>query len=217
MLDHDQWYHAVQSYLACVSFVDAQVGKVLDALDESGLADQTIVVLWGDHGFHLGTKDRWGKRSLWEASTRVPMLMAGPGITKNALCDRPVGLIDLYPTLAELCGLPSRTGLEGHSLVPLLKDPDADWAWPAVTSFGQHNHAVRSQNYRYIVYADGSEEFYDHRQDPNEFINLASNPTFRGIIEQHRRWLPQVNQPMAPGSKHADARPGSAPDIDGPQ
>lgn len=214
IVENNQWDHAVQAYLACVSFVDAQIGKLLDALDQSPHANNTWIVLWGDHGFHLGTKERWGKRSLWEVSTRVPLLIAGPGIRGNAQCHRPVGLIDLYPTLIELCGLPERTGLEGHSLVPLLHEPDAAWEFPALTTFGQNNHAVRSQDFRYIVYADGSEELYDHRNDPNEWTNLAGRPEFEQTIQIHRRWLPQINHPMAPGSAHADARPGSAPDID---
>lgn len=217
LLARNQWAHAVQSYLACVSFVDAQVGKVLDGLEKSGEKDNTIIVVWSDHGFHLGTKERWGKRSLWEDSTRVVLMVSVPGMTRGARCNRPVGLIDLFPTLIDLCGLEQVTGLEGHSLAPLLAKPDAPWPWPALTTFGQHNHAVRSQNWRYIVYADGSEELYDRRNDPHEFKNLAGDARYKRIIETHRRWLPQINQPMAPGSVHCDARPGSAPDIDGPR
>ena len=214
MVENNQWEHAVQAYLASIAFVDAQVGKVLDALDASGHADNTIVVLWSDHGFHMGTKERWGKRSLWEAATRVVLMMSVPGGHRGESCDRPVGLIDLYPTLIDLCGLPSLTALEGHSLVPLLNNPNAVWARPTLTTFGQHNHAVRSQRWRYITYADGSEELYDRQNDPHEFNNLASQAEFRSVIDSHRRWLPQINHPMAPGSAHADARPGSAPDID---
>jgi len=215
IVDHGQWRHAVQSYLASVSFVDAQVGRVLAALDESGHADDTIIVLWSDHGFHLGTKQRWGKRSLWEVSTRVVMMVSVPGMTTPGQCDRPVGLIDLYPTLIDLCGLDPRVDLDGRSLTPLLKHPGAPWTWPALTTFGRGNHAVRSQHWRYIVYADGSEELYDHRTDPHEFANLAGRAEYQSVIAAHRRWLPQVNHPMAPGSTHADARPGSLPDIDG--
>jgi len=111
VLELNEWDHAVQAYLACVTFVDHCIGKVLDALRASDYVDNTIVVLWGDHGFHLGEKCRWGKRSLWEESTRAPLIMAGPGIPKDLRCRKPVGMIDLYPTLADLCGLPPRAEL----------------------------------------------------------------------------------------------------------
>ncbi len=214
IVEHDEWRHAVRAYLACISFVDAQVGKVLDALQQSRHADNTIVVLWSDHGFHLGTKERWGKRSLWEDATRVVLVVSGPGIAANQTCGRPVGLVDLYPTLIDLCDLAAREGLDGRSLTPLLKDAATPWPWPAITTFGQNNHAVRSDQYRYIRYADGTEELYDHQSDPDEFDNLAGDPRFRQIAEELRGQLPAVNLPMAPGSKHADARPGSPADID---
>ncbi len=215
MVENDQWRRAVQAYLASVSFVDAQVGKVLDALRSGPNAANTLIVLWSDHGFHLGTKERWGKRSLWEPSTRVVLMIAGPDLPAGATCDRPVGLVDLYPTLVELCQLTPRLGLEGHSLVPLLKDSQTDWPWPALTTFGQHNHAIRTQRWRFIQYADGTEELYDHQHDPHEYNNLASDRRYQEILVRHRRWLPQVNQPLATGSAHCDARPGSAADIDG--
>ena len=214
LVENRQWKHAVQSYLACVSFVDAQVGKVLDALDAGGESANTVIVLWSDHGFHLGTKERWGKRSLWEASTRVVLMIVAPGLASGARCDRPVGLIDLFPTLIELCGLDVGTGLEGHSVVPLLRNPKAERPWPALTTFGQHNHSVRSQDWRYTVYADGSQELYDHRADPHELENLAGDAKYRDVIERHRRYLPQLNHPMAPGSHNCDARPGSSAEIE---
>ena len=105
--------------------------------------------------------------------------------------------------------------MDGHSLVPLLQDPQAEWAWPAITTFGQNNHAIRSDHWRYIRYTDGTEELYDHRTDPHEFRNLAGDSQFAELLARHRRWLPQVNQPLAQGSVHCDARPGSAADIDG--
>jgi arylsulfatase A-like enzyme len=216
IVEHNEEKHVVQSYLATISFVDAQLGKLLDALDESGESEDTIIVLWSDHGFQLGSKERWGKRSLWERATKVVLMISSPGKSTSMRCDRPVGLIDLYPTLIELCGLDPVTGLEGHSLASLLEDPRAHRPWPALTSFGQHNHAIRTQNWRYITYADGSEELYDRRTDPNEFQNLASSAEYAEVIARHRRYLPQNNQPMAPGSAHLDARPGSAPDIDSP-
>ncbi|MEC8653102.1 MAG: sulfatase [Planctomycetota bacterium] len=173
LLEHDQWQHAVQSYLASTSFVDACVGRVLDALAASDHADDTIVVLLSDHGFHLGEKERWAKRSLWEESTRVPLIVAAPG-SEPGVSTRPVGLVDVYPTLLDLAGLAAAPGLDGHSLAPLLADPGAAWPHVAVTTFGPGNHALRSERWRYIRYADGSEELYDHERDPHEWRNLAA-------------------------------------------
>jgi choline-sulfatase len=196
----DQWRPLVRSYLASISFMDSQVGRVLDALGSSGHADDTVVVLWSDHGWHLGEKGITGKNTLWERSTRVPLIVAGPGVAEGARCGRPVELLDLYPTLSELCGLPPRGGLEGHSLVPQLKDAQAPRPWPAVTTHNQGNHAVRSERWRYIRYADGSEELYDHRDDPDEWTNLAKDPRLAEVIREHARWLPAMDAPPAPGS-----------------
>lgn len=198
----DQWKPLVRAYLACVSFVDSQVGRMLDALDRSGLADNTIVVLWSDHGYHLGEKLITGKNSLWERSTHVPLIFAGPGITENAVCSQPVELLDIYPTLNELCGLPKVEGLEGHSLGPQLKDANTKRPWPAITTHNQGNHAVRSERWRYIQYADGTEEFYDTQNDPLEEKNLANQPKYADLMAQHRQWLPDVDSPPAPGSAH---------------
>src|SRR5207237_2956220 len=137
---HGQWRNRVRSYLACTSFVDSQGGRVLDALDESGLADNTVVVVWGENGFHLGEKGITGKNSLWERSTRVPLIFAGPAIAKAARCSQPAELLDLYPTLVELCGLPAKDGLEGHSLAPQVKDARSPRPWPALTTHNQNNH-----------------------------------------------------------------------------
>jgi choline-sulfatase len=196
-----QWRPLVRSYLASVSFVDSQVGRVLDALEANGLADNTVVVLWSDHGWHLGEKAISGKNSLWEESTRVPLILAGPGITRGARCHRPAELLDLYPTLVELCGLPARTDLEGHSLVPQLKDANAKRPWPAITTHNQGNHTVRTERWRYIRYADGSEELYDDEKDPNEWKNLAKDPKYAKVLREHARWLPKVDVPPAPGSR----------------
>jgi choline-sulfatase len=193
--EHDQWRNLVRSYLASVSFMDAQVGRVLDALDASGRADETIVVLWSDHGFHLGEKGITGKLSLWERSTRVPLIIAGPGATRGAKVTTPAELIDVYPTLAELCGLPPRAGLDGHSLVPQLKDASAPRPFPAITTQGQNNHAVRTDRFRYIRYFDGGEELYDHATDANEWTNLAADPNHAATKRQHAAFLPKVNEP----------------------
>jgi choline-sulfatase len=196
----NQWRPLVRAYLACTSFMDSQVGRVLAALKESGRADNTIVVLLSDHGWHLGEKAITGKNTLWERSTRVPLIVAGPGVAAGQRCGRPAELLDLYPTLVELLNLPPRAGLEGHSLVPQLKDASAPRAWPAVTTHNQGNHAVRSEQWRYIRYADGSEELYDMVADPNEWTNLAADPAHAAVVAEHRRWLPAVDVPAAPGS-----------------
>uniref|UniRef100_A0A7C4LKK3 DUF4976 domain-containing protein n=1 Tax=Schlesneria paludicola TaxID=360056 RepID=A0A7C4LKK3_9PLAN len=198
--EHNQWRNLVRSYLACISFVDAQIGRVMDALDATGLADHTIIVLWSDHGWHLGEKGITGKNTLWERSTRVPLIFAGPGVTPGGRCAEPVELLDLYPTLLELCGLPARDDLEGHSLVPQLQNARTPREWPAITSHNQGNHAVRSVRWRYIHYADGTEELYDLQHDPREWNNLAHDPAFAAVLAEHRRWLPKLDVPPAPGS-----------------
>jgi arylsulfatase A-like enzyme len=197
---NNQWRPLVRAYLATISLMDAQVGRVLDALDASGMQDNTIVVLWSDHGWHLGEKGITGKNTLWERSTRVPLIFAGPGIKQNVKSNRPVELLDLYPTLVELSGMPVKSGLEGHSLAKLLKNPNAARAWPALTTHNQNNHSVRSERWRYIRYADGSEELYDHRNDPNEWTNLAKDKRFAKVIQGHARWLPKTNLPPVAGS-----------------
>jgi arylsulfatase A-like enzyme len=179
--------------------VDAQVGRVLDALDASGQADRTVVVLWSDHGWHLGEKGITGKNSLWERSTHVPLIVAGPGVAKGARCASPVELLDLYPTLIELCGLPPKPGLEGHSLVPQLRDPKAPRQWPAVTTHGPGNHAVRTDRWRYIRYADGSEELYDRQSDPNEWTNVAPDSAHAKIKSELSQWLPSQSAAPATG------------------
>lgn len=198
----NQWHNLVRSYLACTSFVDSQIGRVMDALQKNNLAENTIVVIWSDHGWHLGEKLITGKNTLWERSTRVPLIFAGPGITEGAVCTRPAELLDIYPTLIELCDLPPRTDLEGHSLVPQLRDAGTPRKWPAITSHNRNNTSIRTENYRYIHYADGSEEFYDMQQDPAEWKNLIEDPNYSKLIEEHRAWLPTINEKPAPGSKH---------------
>jgi arylsulfatase A-like enzyme len=196
----DEWKNLVRSYLACVSFVDSQVGRVLDALARNELDENTVVVLWGDHGWHLGEKLITGKNSLWDRSTRVPRIFAGPGGAPGGKCTRPAELLDIYPTLLELCGLPAKEGLEGHSLVRQLQDANAPREWPAVTTHNHDNHGVRSEHWRYIRYADGSEELYDMRQDPHEWRNLAGDAGYADVVRQHRRWLPKTSAKPAPGS-----------------
>jgi len=176
--------------------------NVIDALERNGYADNTIVVLWSDHGFHLGEKEITGKNTLWDRSTRVPLIFAGPGVLKGQTCTQPAELLDMYPTLLEITGLPKNEALEGLSLVPQLKDPTATRVRPAITTHNHDNHGIRSENWRYIQYADGSEEFYDMKADPNEFTNLAGNLKYTAVIKEHAKWIPKVNRKPVPGSKH---------------
>jgi arylsulfatase A-like enzyme len=196
----NEWKNLVRSYLACTSFVDSQVGRVLDALQASGKADNTIVVLWSDHGWHLGEKEITGKNTLWDDGTRVPLIFAGPGITAGQRCTKPAELLDMYPTLIDLCGLSKNDRLEGHSLLPQLKDADAPREWPAITTHNHDNHGVRSEHWRYIHYADGSEELYDMRNDPNEWKNVAADPQLAATLAEHRGWMPKTSAKPAPGS-----------------
>lgn len=184
----------VQAYLASITFGDALIGQLLDALDASPAAKNTIVVLWSDHGWHLGEKRHLHKFTLWERSTRVPFIIAAPGITAaDSRTARPVGLIDLFPTLNELCALPAITALDGISFVPLLKDPTQVWDKPALTTHGQGNHALRTERWRYIRYADGGEELYDHTNDPNEWHNLATKPEFETLKSELAKSLPKTD------------------------
>ena len=191
--DNDQLRRCVQAYLACTTFVDQQVGRVLEALASSPAADNTVVVLFSDHGYHLGEKHRVSKHSLWEEATRVPLIVCRPGESSGAQCAKPVGLIDLYPTLLELCGLPARGANEGHSLVPLLNDLDSDWRFATATTYGRMNHSLRSERYRFIRYEDGAEELYDHDVDPHEWTNLADSRGYEPELYQFRAALPQFD------------------------
>jgi len=186
----------VQAYAACAQFADAQIGRVLDALERSPRRDSTLVVLWSDHGFHLGEKDHIEKFALWEKSNHVPFIVVAPGVTKpGGRCAAPIDLTVVYPTLLELCGLPPEPGCSGRSIVPLLKNPQAQWETPAVMTYGRGNHAVRTRDWRYIRYADGTEELYRHPGDVHEWHNLAGQPAHRAVIEAHRRWIPQKEVP----------------------
>lgn len=198
--DENQWMNLTRSYLASTTFVDAQVKRVTDALDRNGLTDNTVVVLWSDHGWHIGEKAITGKNTLWDDGTRVPLIFAGPGVKPKQICGKPVELLDIYPTLLELCGLPEKKELEGHSLMPQLQDSNAERSFPAITTHNHDNHGIRSENWRYIVYADGSEELYDMVKDPNEWNNLAGNPKYKDIIAEHRKFIPTNNRKPAPGS-----------------
>ncbi len=194
-----KWKAAIQAYLASITFSDAMVGRVLDALEVGPNKSDTIIVLWSDHGYHLGEKEAWHKFTLWEESTRVPLIFSVPGITRaGTRSQRPAGLIDLYPTLLDLCGLPKNPHLDGQSLRPLLSNPAAAWGRPALTTASRGDHTVRDERWRYIRYADGSEELYDHRSDPKEWRNLASEPRHRAVKLRLARWLPKTDHPGVP-------------------
>jgi len=196
VIERNQWRKAVQGYLASISFTDTCVGRVIDALDSSKYADNTIVVLWSDHGWHLGEKLHWRKFSLWEEATHNVLMVVAPGVTEaGGRCPRPVSMLDIYPTLIDLCGLSDKSGLEGRSLLPLLKDPQAKWERPALTTHGRANHSLRSERFRYIRYSDGTEELYDHRKDELEWTNLATDPEYDEIKNQFAKWLPKTNAP----------------------
>ena len=195
-----QWEHAVQSYLASVTFADHCLGLVLDALEKSKYADNTIIALFSDHGFHLGEKERWAKRSLWEDGTRVPVVVVAPRHKASQKTNRPAELLDIFPTLLELAGLPKDETQEGQSLVPLMKNPKREWKHPAITSFGLGNYSVRSTNYRFIQYFDGSRELYDLRDDPHEWKNLIDNPKMKQVIGEHASFIPQKQHPILPGN-----------------
>jgi len=196
------WKKAVQAYLACITYSDAQVGRLLDALDASEHRENTIVALWSDHGYHLGEKWHWHKQALWHRATHVPLIVTAPGLTKaQTRCDAPVSLVDLYPTLVDLAGVPKRDGLDGLSLRPLLENAAAAWDRPALTTYFRGNHALTGRRWRYIRYEDGSEELYDRRPDPQEWVNLAGHPLAAEPKRELARWLPKTDAPNAPQAK----------------
>jgi len=197
------WAQAVQYYLASIAFVDTQVGRLLDALDASPHAANTIVVLWSDNGFHLGQKFHWHKQALWEQTTRVPLLIRSPGQTAGTRVDSAVSLIDTMPTLLEMTGVPAPYALAGRSLRPLLADPSTPWDHPVLMTnavmdsknqfaTGLFDYAIRTNQYRYIRYRDGSTELYDEAADPNEFTNVASLPANASVVAQLDALMPPL-------------------------
>jgi arylsulfatase A-like enzyme len=197
VMEHNAWLDAVHAYLATVSFVDALVGRVVDALDGSPHAHNTWIILWSDHGWSLGEKEHWGKHVPWVESVRMPLLIVPPksarldGFRPGASCDAAASLLDLYPTLVEACGLPSRPELEGQSLLPLIADPKAEWNETVVATVGRGTHSVFNRRWRYIRYFDGSEELYDLQGDPREWFNLAQDPKHDAIKQQLARHIPE--------------------------
>ncbi len=190
LLKQNLWEDAVRAYLANIAFADAMVGRLLDALDASPHAKNTVVVVWSDHGWHLGEKQRWHKSTLWDEATRVPLIVSLPDDSSAKRCDRAVSLIDLYPTLCDLCEIPQPDGLDGASLVPLLKNPQAAGHPAAVTVMAGKHAAVRDDRWRFIRYGDGAEELYDHESDLHEWTNLASDASHDDVRARLAQHLP---------------------------
>jgi len=196
---HNQHRNLVRSYLASVSFCDSQIHRVLEALKKSPHSENTIIVLWSDHGYHLGEKGMSGKTTLWERSTRVPLMIAGPNI-KSSACKQPVELLDIYPTLADLAGIEVPDAAQGISLRPQLENPDAIRQRPAITTHNPGNFSIRDERYRLIHYADGSAELYDMQEDPNEFTNLIGQSKMQSVRNSLLSYLPETFSPLAEGS-----------------
>lgn len=200
VLQYNQWHEGVRAYLATITFADAQVGRVLKALEGSPYAENTWIVLWSDHGWALGQKEHWGKHDPWKASVKVPFIIVPPekytpeGFKKGSPCPAPVSLLDIYPTLLDICGLPARTEHEGQSLLPLIKDPGSNWNEAVVTSVGRGSHSVFTKQWRYIHYFDGSEELYNLENDPEEWTNLAGYPEYEAVKQKLFVHVPEDNK-----------------------
>lgn len=189
---------AVQAYLATTAYVDAQHGRVLEALENSPYRDNTIVLFMSDHGFHLGEKDNWQKGTLWEEATNSMFMMRVPGLTQaGARTKRCISLQDIYPTLLELCGIKKPAYVDGKSIVPLLKDPQADWESTAISYVDNQYASLRTERFRYTRYKDGQIELYDHAKDLHEWKNEADNPEYANIIKALEARLPAIHE-MAP-------------------
>ncbi|MDF1824987.1 MAG: sulfatase [Verrucomicrobiales bacterium] len=187
--DRKHWRSMVHAYLANTSFVDHCVGEIIKGLDSGPNKDNTIIVLWSDHGFHIGEKQHIAKRTLWEESTRVPLFFAGPGIEPGT-SPEPASLLDIFPTLIELTDLPENKHLEGISLTPQLNNPSTPRERPALSSSYFGNHSVRTRDWRYIRYDDGAEELYDHRVDPDEKTNLADKAEYTDLKKKLAAHIP---------------------------
>ena len=191
-----RWKEAIQAYLATIAYCDMNLGRLLDALEKSAYRDNTIICLWGDHGWHLGEKHHWRKFALWEEATKAPFMWVVPGVTRpDTICERTVDFMSIFPTLTDLCGIPTPAHNEGVSIRRLLADPKASWDLPALTTYRFNNHTVRSEGWRYIRYANGDEELYDETRDPNEWTNLAAKPEFAARKAELAKSLPRTNAP----------------------
>ncbi len=201
-IESGEWPKIIQAYLACISFVDYEIGRLLDALENSEYADNTVIVMWSDHGYRLGEKSTFAKHALWNTATNAPLLFSAPSLPKGKVIDEPVEMLSIYPTLLELCGLPAYDRNEGKSLVPNMLGQTAKETAIAITTFGMNNHTVKSDRFRYIQYEDGGEEFYDHNNDPNEFTNQAKNSDYKDEINALKGYLPKTNATWDPNSSY---------------
>jgi arylsulfatase A-like enzyme len=200
-----RWREAVRGYLAAISYVDAMIGRVLDAYEKSPDRANTIIVLWSDHGWNLGEKEHWRKFALWEETTRSPLIWLVPGVTApGSVCRQPVDLMSLFPTLMTLCGLPKPNHVEGTDIAPLLHDASTPWTQPALITWEYGNHAVRTAEWRYIRYARGGEELYNETADPNEWHNLAGEARYAELKKQLAASLPTQNNPEVPHQRGSD-------------
>lgn len=188
-----EWKKIIQAYLACISFVDYEIGRVLNALAESKYANNTIIVLWSDHGYRLGQKGTFAKHALWESATNAPLIFVAPDLPKGKVVNAPAEMLSIYPTLIELSGLPAYNKNEGISLVATMLSKSENKSRFALTTYGMNNHAVKANGFRFIQYEDGTAELYDHKSDPNEFSNEASNPNFANDVELLKQFLPEKN------------------------
>lgn len=193
---------AIRAYFAAISFLDAQIGRLLDALEHLGLAQNTTLVFWADHGYNLGEHGQWMKQTLFEPAARVPLFIGGAGVeARGRGCSRTTEHLDVYPTVAELCGLKPPAGLHGRSLMPLLKDPTARWDYPALTQVERRGegkqvmgYAVRTERYRYTYWNRGAEgeELYDYQEDRRELHNLAHDAASEPLKRKLRARLESI-------------------------
>lgn len=196
MLTSGRWKEAVQAYLATIAYLDMNLGRLLDAYEKSPHRENTILCLWSDHGWHLGEKNHWRKFALWEEATRSPFMWIVPGVTQpGTLCAQPIDYMGIFPTLTDLCGLPTPAHVQGESFRALLANPQAVWTKPAVTTYRYKNHSVRTAAWRYIRYENGDEELYDEIKDPLEYVNLATRPEFAATKAALAKHLPTTDVP----------------------
>jgi arylsulfatase A-like enzyme len=207
--EHGQWKNGIQGYLASIAFADAMIGRVLDALENGPNRDNTIVVLWSDHGWHLGEKQHWQKFTAWRVCTRVPLIVRVPtgtpglpqGTKAGTTCNEPVNLLSLFPTLTKLAGLPGKNTNDGPSLVPLLQDPDGQWPHVSITYLGKPgNYGLSDKRWRYIEYDNGDNELYDIESDRYEWENLAAKPEYAEQIARLEAQAPTVFAKFVPAS-----------------
>ncbi|MCK4817998.1 sulfatase-like hydrolase/transferase, partial [bacterium] len=193
------WKKAVQGYLASINYADHLVGQLLKSLEESGYADNTVVVIYSDHGWQLGEKQHWRKFALWENVINTVLMIKVPkgvrglpsGGQRGTTCHRNVSLVDLFPTLTELCGLNSKDGITGNSLTPLLFDPSIEWDYPVITSLGDNHYSIIKDHWHYINYDGEEEELYNLKEDPEEWYNLAVKASHGNIKKQLKKIIPQ--------------------------